>query len=160
MSLSNKACLPSPATTNIVDILGKVNQHSLLLLDELGHSADPQREPPAMAILEDLRLRQVKDHGDDPLSRTQGLWPGRHGRMPAWSLIRLVCTSDLSLCTGFLVEAMPLKSPNVWGLSDVVVGDASQQVNQDNDVSRIIEQEEQTLSRKRTISVNRGKASR
>ena len=56
----------------------------------------------------------------------------------------------------FLAEAMPLKLPNVWACQDVIVGDASQQVNQDNDVNRIIEQlEEQTLeSRKRlTISV-------
>ena len=38
------------------------------------------------------------------------------------------------------------------GLSDVIVGDASKQINQDNDVNRIIEQlEEQTLeSRKRS----------
>ena len=41
------------------------------------------------------------------------------------------------------------------GLSDVIVGDASQQVNQDNDVNRIIEQlEEQTLeSRKRLDNI-------
>ncbi len=43
--------------TNIVDILGKVNQHSLLLLDELRLVQIPRT---AMAILEDLRLRQVK----------------------------------------------------------------------------------------------------
>ena len=41
------------------------------------------------------------------------------------------------------------------GLSEVIVGDASQQVNQDNDVNRIIEQlEEQTLeSRKRLDNI-------
>ena len=41
------------------------------------------------------------------------------------------------------------------GLSEVIVGDASQQVNQDNDVNHIIEQlEEQTLeSRKRLDNI-------
>ena len=41
------------------------------------------------------------------------------------------------------------------GLSDVIVGDASKQINQDNDVNRIIEQlEEQTLeSRKRLENI-------
>ena len=37
------------------------------------------------------------------------------------------------------------------GLSDVIVGDASKQINQDNDVNRIIEQlEEQTLESRKT----------
>ena len=41
------------------------------------------------------------------------------------------------------------------GLSDVIVGDANKQINQDNDVNRIIEQlEEQTLeSRKRLENI-------
>ncbi|MDT4528779.1 hypothetical protein RNM55_19735, partial [Pseudomonas aeruginosa] len=41
------------------------------------------------------------------------------------------------------------------GLSEVIVGDASQQIDQDNDVNRIIEQlEEQTLeSRKRLDNI-------
>ena len=50
---------------------------------------------------------------------------------------------------------MPLKLLKRLGLSEVIVGDASQQVDQDNDVNRIIEQlEEQTLeSRKRLDNI-------
>ena len=48
-----------------------------------------------------------------------------------------------------------MKLPKRLGLSEVIVGDASQQVNQDNDVNHIIEQlEEQTLeSRKRLDNI-------
>ena len=50
---------------------------------------------------------------------------------------------------------MPLKLLNVWACQMSSSGDASQQVNQDNDVNRIIEQlEEQTLeSRKRLDNI-------
>ena len=50
---------------------------------------------------------------------------------------------------------MPFEIAKRLGLSEVIVGDASQQVDQDNDVNRIIEQlEEQTLeSRKRLDNI-------
>lgn len=143
--------------TNIVDILSKVNQHSLLLLDELGAGTDPQEGAAlAMSILEDLRLRQVKT-----MATTH------YPELKAYGIeTTYVQNASMEFDTASLrptyrfMQGVPGRS-NAFeiakrlGLSDVIVGDASKQIDQDNDVNRIIEQlEEQTLeSRKRLDNI-------
>ena len=143
--------------TNIVDILGKVNQHSLLLLDELGAGTDPQEGAAlAMSILEDLRLRQVKTMATTHYPELKA-----YGIETAYVQNASMEFDTASLRPTYrFMQGVPGRS-NAFeiakrlGLSDVIVGDASKQINQDNDVNRIIEQlEEQTLeSRKRLENI-------
>lgn len=143
--------------TNIVDILGKVNQHSLLLLDELGAGTDPQEGAAlAMSILEDLRLRQVKTMATTHYPELKA-----YGIETAYVQNASMEFDTASLRPTYrFMQGVPGRS-NAFeiakrlGLSDVIVGDASKQINQDNDVNRIIEQlEEQTLeSRKRLDNI-------
>lgn len=143
--------------TNIVDILSKVNQHSLLLLDELGAGTDPQEGAAlAMSILEDLRLRQVKTMATTHYPELKA-----YGIETAYVQNASMEFDTASLRPTYrFMQGVPGRS-NAFeiakrlGLSDVIVGDASKQINQDNDVNRIIEQlEEQTLeSRKRLDNI-------
>ena len=143
--------------TNIVDILGKVNQNSLLLLDELGAGTDPQEGAAlAMSILEDLRLRQVKTMATTHYPELKA-----YGIETAYVQNASMEFDTASLRPTYrFMQGVPGRS-NAFeiakrlGLSDVIVGDASKQINQDNDVNRIIEKlEEQTLeSRKRLENI-------
>ena len=143
--------------TNIVDILGKVNQNSLLLLDELGAGTDPQEGAAlAMSILEDLRLRQVKTMATTHYPELKA-----YGIETAYVQNASMEFDTASLRPTYrFMQGVPGRS-NAFeiakrlGLSYVIVGDASKQINQDNDVNRIIEQlEEQTLeSRKRLENI-------
>ena len=143
--------------TNIVDILGKVNQNSLLLLDELGAGTDPQEGAAlAMSILEDLRLRQVKTMATThyPELKAYGIETA-YVQNASMEFDTASFRPTYRFMQGVPGRSNAFEIAKRLGLSDVIVGDASKQINQDNDVNRIIEQlEEQTLeSRKRLENI-------
>ena len=143
--------------TNIVDILGKVNQNSLLLLDELGAGTDPQEGAAlAMSILEDLRLRQVKTMATThyPELKAYGI-ETTYVQNASMEFDIASLRPTYRFMQGVPGRSNAFEVAKRLGLSDVIVGDASKQIDQDNDVNRIIEQlEEQTLeSRKRLDNI-------
>lgn len=139
--------------TNIVSILKQVNPRSLVLFDELGAGTDPQEGAAlAMAILEDLRLRGIKTMATTHYPELKAYGIETEGVQNA----SMEFDTDSLRPTYRFMQGVPGRS-NAFeiarrlGLSDIIVKEASQQINQDSDVNRIIEQLEiQTLeSRKR-----------
>lgn len=109
-----------------------------------------------MSILEDLRLRQVKTMATTHYPELKA-----YGIETAYVQNASMEFDTASLRPTYrFMQGVPGRS-NAFeiakrlGLSDVIVGDASKQINQDNDVNRIIEQlEQQTLeSRKRLENI-------
>lgn len=139
--------------TNIVSILEQVNGHSLVLFDELGAGTDPQEGAAlAMAILEDLRLRGIKTMATTHYPELKAYGIETEGVQNA----SMEFDTDILRPTYRFMQGVPGRS-NAFeiarrlGLASIIVQEASQQINQDSDVNRIIEQlEVQTLeSRKR-----------
>lgn len=139
--------------TNIVSILEQVNGHSLVLFDELGAGTDPQEGAAlAMAILEDLRLRGIKTMATTHYPELKAYGIETEGVQNA----SMEFDTDSLRPTYRFMQGVPGRS-NAFeiarrlGLASIIVQEASQQINQDSDVNRIIEQlEVQTLeSRKR-----------
>lgn len=139
--------------TNIVSILAKATDQSLVLIDELGAGTDPQEGAAlAMAILDDLRLRGIKSMVTThyPELKAYGIETAQvENASMEFDLQTLRPT--YRFMQGVPGRSNAFEIARRLGLSDLVVASAQTLIEGDSDVNQIIEKlEAQTLeSRKR-----------
>ncbi|MBF8970675.1 endonuclease MutS2 [Streptococcus sp. NLN76] len=139
--------------TNIIQILQQAGPFSLVLFDELGAGTDPQEGAAlAISILEDLRLRGIKTMATThyPELKAYGIETDAvENASMEFDTVSLRPT--YRFMQGVPGRSNAFEIARRLGLAEVIVTQAEGQMDQDQDVSRIIQRlEEQTLeSRKR-----------
>lgn len=139
--------------TNIIQILQQAGPFSLVLFDELGAGTDPQEGAAlAISILEDLRLRGIKTMATThyPELKAYGIETDAVENA-SMEFDTLSLRPTYRFMQGVPGRSNAFEIARRLGLAEVVVTQAEGQLDQDQDVSRIIQRlEEQTLeSRKR-----------
>ena len=144
--------------TNIIQILQQAGPFSLVLFDELGAGTDPQEGAAlAIAILEDLRLRGIKTMATThyPELKAYGI-ETQAVENASMEFDTLSLRPTYRFMQGVPGRSNAFEIARRLGLAEVIVDQAEGQLDQDQDVSRIIQRlEDQTLESRRRLEAIR-----
>ncbi len=116
-SLSNKACHLLSHMTNIMIFLAKVNQHSLLLLDDWGLVNLKRGAAPLLWLFWRIFVCISESPWRRPTIRTQGLWvTGQPLRRGITSMSCVVCVRPIALCRSSWIQKQCLWNRQTSGL--------------------------------------------
>ena len=140
--------------TNIIQILQQAGPFSLVLFDELGAGTDPQEGAAlAISILEDLRLRGIKTMATThyPELKAYGI-ETQAVENASMEFDTLSLRPTYRFMQGVPGRSNAFEIARRLGLAEVIVAQAEGQLDQDQDVSRIIQRlEDQTLESRRRL---------